>query len=106
MQSLYIALCCLCTLSLLAPMNALASAQAEAAADCGAIYVWGRDVQNEPYNAEAREARCAKAGQSPPKVQKTQTDDTGCGKMYVWGREVQDEPYNAKARDARCARGW
>lgn len=39
-----------------------------AAADleCGKMYLWGREVQNEPYNREASLARCK---DSPPSVQ-------------------------------------
>lgn len=29
-------------------------------AQCGKIYVWGREVQDQPYNQKASAARCAK----------------------------------------------
>ena len=28
--------------------------------ECGKMYVWGREVQDEPYNRTAKEARCRK----------------------------------------------
>jgi hypothetical protein len=32
---------------------------AAASDECGKMYLWGREVQNQPYNEKARLARCA-----------------------------------------------
>jgi len=44
---------------------------------CGRMYLWGREVQNEPYNENARLARCA-----AEKREKQHTPDAGIEKNY------------------------